>query len=212
MSEEQLITVPRKLLDKIGTFNGMIKYNSRYLPLLKSENHVVKPRSRAETDPTFKQLVVYLILRNDRKNYLAYSRSPKSGDSRLHNKFSIGFGGHVNIDDKEPIKAVKRELAEELIITPGGAALISLDGFINDDTDEIGKVHFGLVYSIDIIPEAEKTIKANDPNISDLRWVSADVVETNYATLEGWSRHVIRFLTRKPADYVYAEQFVLPLK
>ena len=111
--QERLTTIPRKLLDEVGSFHGVVDFDSKYLPFLSPENFITVPRPQAEENPSFKQLVVYFTVR-DGFDYLTYWRGKAKGDARLHAKFSFGFGGHVNEGDISPLAALARELQEEI--------------------------------------------------------------------------------------------------
>lgn len=192
-TEEQLIVIPTGLLNRFGTFQGMVPYDSKYNALLKIENQIILPRSKAEHDPTYKQLVVYVTVIDDDGNILTYLRHSKKGDSRLSNKLSIGFGGHVNARDGSPIKAVVRELEEEINLI--NFQLLSQEGFINDDSDAVGKVHLGLIYTVRILQFAPMIVAADD-NISELAWLNAHEIRLRADELESWSGHVLKNLTK----------------
>ena len=57
------------------------------------------PRSEAETDPTFKQIIPYALLTHAGR-VLHYVRGKKAGEQRLVAKGSLGIGGHMNDHDE----------------------------------------------------------------------------------------------------------------
>lgn len=69
-------------------------------------------RLTCETDEKLLQWLPYLTLRDEQGNYFVYRRPVQGTETRLHNKFSLGLGGHV---DTIPGKGVSlaRHLAEE---------------------------------------------------------------------------------------------------
>jgi predicted NUDIX family phosphoesterase len=190
--EEQLITIPRKLFDAVGPFQGVVPFSPAHLPLVDQRNWVVVPRSQAEEDHTYKQLVVYFTV-HDRLQFLSYWRNPKGGDPRLHNQFSFGFGGHINVQDGSYLRAVVREICEEI-----GISLIQkveLVGLINDDSDQIGLVHLGLYYQVRLFFwDGEET---GDLNIERPRLVSWETLGENLESMEGWSRLVYNYIQRQ---------------
>jgi len=106
-------------------------------------------RRHAEQDSSFKQIIPYTLVAHG-DEVLLLERLKAGGESRLHGKLSIGVGGHINPVDglgEEPGAVLeagcRRELDEELVLdTP--YALQSV-GVINDESGDVGSVHFGLV-------------------------------------------------------------------
>ena len=73
-------------------------------------------RERAEQDPSHKQLIPYVIVRDGDRAFLM-ERTSAGADPRLHRRATIGVGGHVNpVDDgTDPIAAgLQREWREEI--------------------------------------------------------------------------------------------------
>lgn len=66
------------------------------------------------------------------------------GEARLHDKGSIGIGGHINPVDRQSghddvstyLAGVEREIREELVIDGGCTQRVL--GVINDDSNEVG--------------------------------------------------------------------------
>jgi len=185
---ERLTTIPRSLLESLGLFQGVIGFDSKYLPIFNPANFITVPRAVAEDDPSFKQLVVYFTVRED-FDYLTYWRGKAKGDARLHAKFSFGFGGHVNEGDISPLAALARELEEEI---DGFVEHILFRGLINDDSDPIGKVHLGLFYEV----QMSNIRQAGESHIEDLKTMEYRNLAGMYDRMEGWSRHVYDFLEK----------------
>jgi predicted NUDIX family phosphoesterase len=186
---EQLLTVPRSLLEKVGVFQGIAPLSPAHLPLLDRRNFVILPRPKAEEDPTYKQLVVYFTV-HDRLQFLSYWRDPKGGDPRLHRQFSFGFGGHVNTEDPTFLSAVIREILEE--IGPSLVRGIELIGLINDDSNPLGRVHLGLYYEVKLFRwSGEGT---GDLNIARTQLTNWEGLVENYDSMESWSKLVFNYL------------------
>src|SRR5207249_61258 len=116
-----------ELLERLGLFHGLIFDVQKYLPALLSRgNNFFMPRSRAETDPNFKQIIPYVLLVHDGR-VLFYIRGKKAGEQRLVAKGSIGIGGHMNegdehlfaMDEAAYLEGVRREVCEELNVQTG---------------------------------------------------------------------------------------------
>ena len=108
-------------------------------------------RKFAEQDSSFKQIIPYCMVEQEDK-ILLLRRLSGQGENRLHNKLSIGVGGHINPQDSDEGDVLQqgslRELEEELILE--GDYQIEPIGIINDDSTEVGSVHFGLVQRISL--------------------------------------------------------------
>ena len=74
-------------------------------------------------------------------------RTKAGGDARLHDRFSIGVGGHLNPGDGDLAGGLRREWREELVAD--FEPEFQLIGLLNDDTTEVGSVHLGAVYVAD---------------------------------------------------------------
>src|SRR5688500_18255925 len=105
-----------------------------------------RPRDEVEDDATWKQVIPYLVLRAGERLFLM-KRTRAGGDERLHERYSIGIGGHVNPEDGGVVGGLVREWSEEIAadFTPEFTPL----GLLNDDDNSVGAVHLGLVYAAD---------------------------------------------------------------
>lgn len=160
------------------------------------------PRRNVEQDPSFKQPIAYCVITNPSASLVfAYRRATGEGEydeERLRGKWSIGIGGHIGLADSDaspdPIRAsMQRELEEELFWE--GPFRPRIIGYINDDVDMVGKVHFGLLYltetdALKISPRTEE--------ISVARMVSARewgaMIASGNDAIEGWSLIATRVL------------------
>ena len=165
-------------------------------------------RDIAEIDESKKQIIPYVaVLRGDK--ILAYQRSNKGKEDRLQGKWSIGFGGHVNPEDLvgEPVDemslfyAINRELTEELEwgdIFEGGWVL-SAAGTIYDDSNSVGKVHYGIAFKLELENTESEYPKVAEDEIATIKWVSLkEAVEL--PNLEEWSKIFIEKYMEKEDD------------
>ena len=90
-SQEKVLVVSRSLFDTLGSFQGANAEVERYLiPFLDPTQHSFLARAQAEDDPTFKQLIPYIVLTcGDR--ILHYRRGSGSGEKRLLKKTFAGY-------------------------------------------------------------------------------------------------------------------------
>ena len=195
--DEQILVVNRNTLfdNEENAFNGFIsKDDNRYKNIVKQFSEFqVKRRGDMEEDPSYKQLISYCIISNQGET-LVYKRLTGGGEERLHGLLSIGVGGHMNdvedvstIEDKLRINA-SRELNEEVGLTEQDVKNIEIHGLINDDDNEVGKVHIGLVLKVEV--DKEKIVNKEADTI-ELNWVENDLLET-MSPYESWSELIIR--------------------
>lgn len=194
---EKVLVVPRPLLDGIGSFQGIRTHemNEAIDRLLDPENHFFMDRAEAEADPTHKQLIPYCLIRCG-TSILNYTRGKSGGEDRLHAKLSVGVGGHINPVDTGNgrtgrdayFAAVERELQEELVFNVAHTNRIA--ALLNDDSNEVGRVHLGIVHVIDL----ESTeVHANEDALANLSFNElAELQGPLFPRLETWSQFVIQ--------------------
>lgn len=181
-------------------------------------------RAVMETRPDFQQIIPSFIIKDPKnQKLLIYQRKPKHTEERLAGMWTPVFGGHIDpIDwDMEKKKApvavenynlipsvvyngLVREMEEEtgIKVTPED---IKFYGFIKDDKNAVGKVHLGIIFSIDIeINDSLKEQIMSKTEINDILEVQYSVLkefmhDTNY-TLEGWAKLLINDFLKSPED------------
>jgi len=149
-------------------------------------------RALAETNPDFKQIIPYVVI-TDGKSVLHYVRGKKAGEQRLVAKGSVGIGGHINDEDDSLFAfgvslqafqdAVKREVYEELSIE--GNFNARPIGLINDDSTEVGRVHFGVVHVLFCKPER---VKKNEQVITQVEFIPIEALKAKREQMETWSQ------------------------
>lgn len=201
---EEVLVVPRALLDGIGSFNGIRTegLDGAVERLLDPSNHFFMDRGTAEEDPSHKQLIPYCIFRcGDR--ILHYTRGKAGGESRLHAKISVGVGGHVNpVDMGEGRKgadayhaAVTREIEEELDLPEKHEHRII--ALLNDESNPVGQVHLGIVHLVDLKSDA---VSSREDALTDLAFTPlAELAGPMFERLETWSQFCIRHLAEEGA-------------
>lgn len=196
---EQVLVVPRALLEGIGSFQGIRTdgLDAAVACLLDPTNHFFMDRAAAEDDPGHKQLIPYCIFRcGDR--ILHYTRGKSGGESRLHAKISVGVGGHVNPIDTGGGRtgpdayhaAVTREIEEELDLPEEHEHRII--ALLNDESNPVGQVHLGIVHLVDL--KSDEVVSREDA-LADLGFSTlADLNGVSFERLETWSQFCIRHL------------------
>lgn len=195
---EHVLVIPRSLFDDLGSFQGFNPDASRYLnAMLRPGANFFMARPEAENDPTHKQLIPYSVFHHEGR-YLVYTRGGSSGEKRLVAKRSIGIGGHINPADQGQdglgetlyFNGVEREIAEELQLP--GTHTQEVIGLINDDSNEVGSVHLGVVHRFDL---SHDEVRSNEDAIQDLTFVPLEELHAMRDQLETWSRICVEYLS-----------------
>lgn len=190
MSGEQVLVVPRAALPDGGRWHGLRTDGMRAFLADVPRYASFRDREAMERDPSFKQLIPYLVLR-DGERYFLMRRTQAGGDARLHDRWSIGVGGHLNPGDEDLDEGLRREWREELdaAFEPAFVPI----ALLNDDTTEVGAVHLGVVFVADAagrpvaVRETEKLLGA---------FATPAEVATVRDDLETWSQLVFEALER----------------
>ncbi len=198
-TEEQILVIPESVILAIGAFEGFQRDVDRYLmPILASDQLSFQPRGPMETDPSFKQLIPYVLLEwtDDAGaiHLFTYTRGGGSGESRLHAKRSVGIGGHISEEDSadgaDPYTTgMQRELAEEINL--GSQYTDTREGLIYDPSNEVGKVHLGVVHRF-VLESPQVT--SNEADIAEGSFVKVDDLKAENDRLETWSQLAIEAL------------------
>jgi predicted NUDIX family phosphoesterase len=195
--DEEVLVVPALLLDQLGPFSGFTTAIDRYLPAILDRNHQsFRPRSLVETDPSFKQLIPYVILEcnNEQGTRLfQYTRGKGQGEARLHALKSVGIGGHISVEDAQGDDwyraGMQRELTEEVDIGCGGTDRIV--GLIYDDTTEVGRVHLGVVH---IMQLSSCKVHPRENHLLDSGFRPVEEIKSDSRSMETWSQLCIKHL------------------
>lgn len=195
--DEMILVVPRDILfenEKL-TFQGTLS-EPELVDKIGSNlerNFSSIRRGEAEEDPTLKQPIPYAVIRRGDKLF-GYTRLEGGGEVRLHGKISLGVGGHMNdnpnLDSFKGLllENLEREINEEINIKTESDYELNIVGFINDDSDEVGRVHLCILIVIDVDNEAEVTVR--ETNQLEGKWFTIDELLSDevYSRLENWSQ------------------------
>jgi predicted NUDIX family phosphoesterase len=203
--EEKVYCVERKKLFNNDEFNGIKSKDEVNFNYSDLQNGIFlyrkKPNSpnnlTAELDASFKQIIPYIILKHDNK-FFCYGRTSKAGEDRLHQKYSLGIGGHINPCDSETVSendiivdGALRELNEEIEFS--GEPNFEFVGYLNSEEDEVSKVHLGLVYFLNL---DSPNVVLKEEELEDGKFLSLDELDA-LPNLEDWAKKVLNFLKQK---------------
>ena len=186
--EERVLCFERRLLEEVGVFQGLSLEVEKYLPVVTSSSRLVYlNRSEAEHDKRYKQLIPYvLVICGDR--ILRYRRGRGGQETRLHGLYSVGIGGHISEEDHGLFSqgpgyhdGMRRELMEEIAIDEVKEVAVAV---INDDSTEVGCVHFGVVH---VMPVANETIARRRSGIASPEFIPISEAVRDPSGYESWS-------------------------
>jgi predicted NUDIX family phosphoesterase len=200
----RILGFPAEVLDRLGRFQGFSADVGRYLPAV-FERLGARERGPAEEDPSFKQLIPYVVFVSG-KQVFRYVRGKRGSEARLHELHSIGVGGHIEATDvslfgdtpgaggraapQEYDLGMRREIAEEVIL-PEGEEHQHAVGLINDDSTPVGRVHFGVVHLWEL-PAPE--LKRREAALARAGFAPLDELLAERDRFETWSQFVLDWL------------------
>src|SRR5436305_823037 len=157
-AEERVLCFERKLFEELGVFQGLGLDVEKYLPVLTSPSNLVYlNRTDAEQNKRFKQLIPYVLILCNGK-ILRYRRGKGGQETRLHGLYSVGIGGHIADEDHGLFSSgggyqegMRREIMEEVAVKEVRETPVAV---INDDSTEVGEVHFGVVHVMHVENES----------------------------------------------------------
>src|SRR5437899_181108 len=188
-TEERVLCFERKLLEDLGVFQGLSLEIEKYLPVVTSSSHILYlNRSEAEQDKRYKQLIPYVLIFCGGK-ILRYRRGRGGQETRLHGLYSVGIGGHISEEDHGLFSSgmgyqdgMRRELLEEVAVDEVKDAAVAV---INDDSTEVGLVHFGVVH---IMHVSNESIAGRRSGIVGPEFIPIPEALRDPSGYESWSR------------------------
>jgi predicted NUDIX family phosphoesterase len=196
-TEERVLCFERKILDDLGAFQGISLDIARYFPAVTQPSALrYLNRSEAEHDKRYKQLIPYVLIVCDGR-ILRYRRGKGGQETRLHGLYSVGIGGHITDEDhglfSGPVgyhEGMRRELMEEVAIDDVNEAAVAV---INDDSTDVGQVHFGVVHVMRVQDEA---VAGRRSGIVGPEFISFADATRDLNVYESWSRFCLENLER----------------
>lgn len=204
MEKEQVMVVGRDALEQLQT--GLVLDDAATTLLLETidQNFSWRDREEVEHDDSVKQVIPYLLVRCGEKWFLT-RRTKRQTEARLHDKISLGVGGHVNPEDGEMVEVdgkeapwltwpsdeyiggcAERELREELKIDAEDDQInLRMIGYVNDDSTDVSRHHVGLILEV-IVPE-EGVVSIRETENMTGAFASREQIEAAIPLMENWS-------------------------
>ena len=176
MKTELTLAIPTdhvwNILDYVK--NGVIEISDSKIINQLLVKGLFRYRNELEDDPLYKQLIPYAVICYKDMIYM-FHRTKKQTETRLHNMYSLGVGGHMNpwgesINIKYMHHELTRELNEEVQLY---------------DTNDVGKVHLGVLYQIHLNC---MDLEINEKEKMTGQWINISELKAYYSEMESWSK------------------------
>lgn len=192
---EKVWVCPTELIEK--NFGNLKSFNEiKFVDLNKIfENSYFKNREEVENDETLRQLIPYVVFQKETGEILVVKRTKNQSEKRLHDKISVGIGGHINLVDKEKdssemtfFNGLNREINEELIINKLNK--LEYIGIIYDNSNPVSRVHMGILF----------LAKVNDAEINEKEnfqsnWMlPSEITKLDTTKMEDWTKVSLKAL------------------
>lgn len=183
---EHVLAVKREYLAPFLQRSGLITGCEEQVLRVILEHHEFLPRPAAEEDPGYKQVIPYVVICRGEQVF-ATRRLKKGGEARLHGLLSLGVGGHIDQSADGDggdvlMRGLRRELHEEVELEQEGELIPR--GFINDDGNGVGSVHFGLLFTM----ETDGEVSVRETEKLDGQWLERADLPRLFPELESWSQ------------------------
>ena len=187
--DEKVFVLPSNLVQNIGDKFTKCKHDPSIWKKYDNLGLYI-PRYEAEYNLAFQQIIPYFLVTNkDESKFYVAKRI--QGDSRLVDKLSLGFGGHINDCDgtnEAVLKALYREMNEELNIEPISSC--QFIGYMRDLASETSE-HFGLIF---IVKSEEETISIKETDNLEGVWMTKQEMYDSYGKFENWAKYLLDYL------------------
>lgn len=143
MNEEVMVVETAKLAPLFrGRAFDLIRDDADAILDVIKGRHFFVPRPDAEVEPKWRQIIPYVVVMHG-DDVFTLRRLRKQTEARLHDKVSIGIGGHIN-PGHDILSGLQKELDEEVAVE--GSYALEFAGILNDESTEVSRVHLGAVY------------------------------------------------------------------
>ncbi|AMV27273.1 hypothetical protein VT84_22920 [Gemmata sp. SH-PL17] len=194
--DEKVLVIPTERFRAACYFHGLRAADSAFrAAILDPAVFQFRPRYEVETDPSFKQLIPYIVLKCG-DHLFHYRRGAAGTEKRLEALRSIGIGGHISEADAaggdDPYQTgMMRELTEEVELGCGFHERCV--GFINDDRTPVGSVHLGVVHIFELV---SRTAHSREDALADSGFAPLAELLRDVEQFETWSQFALEELGR----------------
>jgi predicted NUDIX family phosphoesterase len=200
---EEVLVVAREDIFPDGAWHGFVDADlQRHLDLI-AARHQFRARGEVEDDPDWQQIIPYVVFRHE-QSFLLTKRLKQSSEKRLRHLYSLGVGGHINRVDGaggDPVlEGLRREFEEEVLYA--GNWRHHLIGLINDDSNDVSRVHLGLVFEVQ---GDRPQIEIRETGKLEGELLRLEEMKMYYLDMESWSQLIYdHLLAREKSEAVGA--------
>jgi predicted NUDIX family phosphoesterase len=166
-----------------GRAFDVIRDDAPAIMALIASQHFFVPRAEAEVQPKWRQVIPYVVIAHA-DDVFTLRRLRKQTEARLHDKVSIGIGGHVN-PGHDVLAGLRKELEEEVAIND--AYTLDFTGILNDESTEVSRVHLGAVY---MLHASSANVRVRETEKMTGSFVARADLATMRDAMETWSQIV----------------------
>ena len=197
-SGEEVLVVPRAEIFATGIWQGLLVEDLEEHHRVLRRASRFQPRDEVEEDPSYQQVIPYLVFRHAGR-YLLTRRLGATSERRLRQRYALGVGGHINPEDVrngDPVgDGMRREWEEE--VDYRGRFQASLVGLLKDESSAVSRVHLGLVYLVE--GDSDRIAIRETEKLSG-ELLSLEAMRPLYPEMETWSQIVYDHLAGRPAS------------
>jgi predicted NUDIX family phosphoesterase len=153
-------------------------------------HHFFVARAEAEVEPKWRQIIPYVVVMHG-DEVLTLRRLKKQTEARLHDKVSIGIGGHIN-PGHDILAGLQKELDEEIAIDDPYE--LEFAGILNDESTEVSRVHLGAVY---VLRSTSANVRVRETEKMTGSFVARRELAPMRDAMETWSQVVYDALLKE---------------
>lgn len=191
--DEEILVMKNEIVFEHGLWQGFLMGGTwvDYYEIISSKKAEWMSRNEAESREDYQQIIPWSVFRwND--YYLELKKGQEGPHTRLYGKYSLGFGGHIYRDEIEKFGNFKEWIYQRFVneMNYESELTISSLGVVNDNTDELGRSHFGLVYLF----EGQSNLISAQKNLEIRLSKLVDFTGDDVRYWDRWSQMVYRQL------------------
>ncbi|HEY2094190.1 MAG TPA: NUDIX domain-containing protein [Thermoanaerobaculia bacterium] len=191
MNEEVMVVETAQLVPLFrGRAFDLIRDDAPAILELIKGRHFFVARADAEVEPKWRQIIPYVVVMHG-NDVFTLRRLRKQTEVRLHDKVSIGIGGHIN-PGHDVLAGLQKELDEEIAIDD----LYELEfaGILNDESTEVSRVHLGAVY---VLRASSANVRVRETEKMTGSFVARRELASMRDAMETWSQVVYDSLLKE---------------
>jgi predicted NUDIX family phosphoesterase len=191
--KERILVLPNEVVFVTGRWQGFMlntSWGCEFEQIAEEHGEWVA-REQAEQDPNVQQVIPFGVYRVGNR-YLELKRGSEGAHTRLYNVYTLGIGGHVMQGEFQQwgnlVTWMRHKFSEE--IGQQGQMTVNCVGALNDNSDDLGKHHFAIVYLIEGTSDHLTAQKHAEIRLVTLREITGS--DVNH--MDRWSQMIYRQL------------------